>query len=66
MGDKLVEIYKIVEEKGGSASRIRLVEITGITMKSAEDMKDNPGILEKVKDAASDILKKDINEFLKK
>ena len=66
MGDKLVEIYKIVEEKGGSASRIKLVELTGITMKNAEEIKDKPDIIEKVKDAASDILKSDINELLKK
>jgi hypothetical protein len=66
MGDKLVEIYKIVEEKGGSASRVRLVEVTGITMKNAEEIKDKPDILDKVKESASDILKSDINELLKK
>jgi hypothetical protein len=66
MGEKLAEIYKVVEEKGGNVGRIKLATITGLPKKDATEMKDKPEVVEKFKSAASDILNCDINELLEK
>jgi hypothetical protein len=66
MGEKLAEIYRIVEEKGGTEGRIKLATMTGLPKKDATEMKDKPEIVDKFKNVASDILKCNIDEFLQK
>lgn len=64
MGEKLAKIYKIVEEKGGTPGRISLALKTGLPKKDAEEMKDKPEVVEKFKAIASEILGRNIDEFL--
>ena len=64
MGEKLAKIYKVVEEKGGNASRIKLAQSTGLPKKDAEEMKDKPEVIERFKAIASEILGFSIDEFL--
>ena len=66
MGEKLAEIYMIVEEKGGINGRMKLATSTGLPKKDATEMKDKPEIVEKFKNVACDILQCNIDEFLKK
>jgi hypothetical protein len=66
MGEKLAEIYKIVEEKGGVQGRLKLATATGLPKKDATEMKDKPEVVEKFKSVANDILNCDIDEFLQK
>jgi CRISPR/Cas system type I-B associated protein Csh2 (Cas7 group RAMP superfamily) len=66
MGEKLAEIYKIVEEKGGINGRMKLATSTGLPKKDASEMKDKPEIVEKFKNVASAILDCNIEEFLQK
>jgi hypothetical protein len=66
MGEKLAEIYKVVEEKGGIEGRLKLATSTGLPKKDATEMKDKPEIVEKFKNVACDILQCNIDEFLKK
>jgi len=42
MGEKLAEIYKIVEEKGGTEGRLKLATMTGLPKKDASEMKYKP------------------------
>ena len=66
MGEKLAEIYKIVEEKGGIEGRIKLATLTGLPKKDATEMKDKPEVVEKFRNIACDILNCNIDEFLQK
>ena len=66
MGEKLAEIYKVVEEKGGIEGRLKLATSTGLPKKDATEMKDKPEIVEKFKNVACDILQCNIDEFLMK
>lgn len=66
MGEILAEIYKIVEEKGGTVARIKLASLSGLPKKDAAEMKDKPELIEKFKAAANEILGCNIDEFLKK
>jgi len=66
MGEKLAEIYRIVEEKGGVEGRIKLATATGLPKKDATEMKDKPEVIEKFKNVASDILNINIDELLQK
>ncbi len=66
MGQILMEIYKIVEEKGGISARIKFASATGLPMKDASEMKDKPELIELFKAKADDILGVDIDAFLKK
>jgi hypothetical protein len=66
MGEKLAEIYRVVEEKGGTEGRIKLATMTGLPKKDATEMKDKPEVIEKFKSIASDILNCDISELLQK
>jgi hypothetical protein len=65
MGEKLAKIYRIVEEKGGNNGRIKLATATGVSKKDAEEMKDKSDLVEKFKNIASQILDRNIDEFLK-
>lgn len=66
MGQVLAEIYRIVEEKGGTQARIKLATMTGLPLKDAVEMKDKPDVIEKFKNAASDILNSNIDDLLQK
>jgi hypothetical protein len=66
MGQQLAEIYRIVEEKGGTPARIKFASVIGLPKKDAEEMKDKPEVIEKFKSVASDILNCNIDEFLQK
>lgn len=66
MGQILAEIYKIVEEKGGTPARIKFASATGLPMKDAAEMKDKPELIELFKAKADEILGVDIDDFLKK
>jgi hypothetical protein len=66
MGEKLAEIYKIVEDKGGVQGRLKLATLTGLPKKDATEMKDKPEVVEKFKSVANDILNLNIDEFLQK
>lgn len=64
MAERLDQIYRIIEEKTGFKGRMRLVVKTGVPRSLAASMPDDPQLVEKFKFAASDILGRDINEFL--
>jgi len=64
MGEKLAKIFRIVEEKAGNPGRIRLAAATGFPKKDAEEMKDKPEVIEKFKNAASEILGHGIDDLL--
>jgi len=64
MAEKLEQIYRIIEEKSGFKGRMRLVVKTGVPKSLAASLPDDPQVVEKFKFAASDILGRDINEFL--
>jgi hypothetical protein len=64
MAVQLEQIYRIIEEKTGFKGRMRLVVKTGVPKSLASSMPDDPAVVEKFKFAASDILGRDINEFL--
>ena len=46
MGQILTEIYKVVEEKGGTPARIKFASATGLPLKDASEMKDKPELIE--------------------
>jgi len=64
MAEQLDRIYRIIEEKTGFKGRMRLVVKTGIPKSVAASMPDDPQVVEKFKYAASDILGRDISEYL--
>jgi len=64
MAEKLEQIYRIIEEKTGFKGRMRLVVKTGVPKSLAASLPDDPQVVEKFKFAASDILGRDISEFL--
>ena len=66
MGQILDQIYGIVEAQGGTAARIKLATITGLSKKDAAEMKDEPELIKKCKAVADEILGGNINDFLKK
>jgi hypothetical protein len=65
MGKILGQIFQIVETKAGIAGRIKLAQNTGISQQQAVTMRDKADLIKRSKKAASEILGKDINEFLK-
>jgi hypothetical protein len=65
MGKILGHIYQTIEDKAGIAGRIKLAQITGISQQQAVTMRDKAGLIKRCKKAATEILGKDIEEFLK-
>jgi len=65
MGNTLEEIYKIVTEKAGFKGRMRLAVRTGISRVKAAQIDESPEIISKFKNAADEILGKDIDQFFK-
>lgn len=65
MGKILGHIYQTVENKAGIPGRIKLAQKTGISQQQAVAMRDKANILKQFKKAATEILGKDIDEFLK-
>lgn len=65
MAEKLNNIFKIVEEKGGLKARMRLALKTGISKTRALELPDDIEIINKLKDAASEILGINIDNLLK-
>ncbi|MEO0265848.1 MAG: hypothetical protein ABIM31_06710 [candidate division WOR-3 bacterium] len=63
MGEKISKIFQIVEKYGGTAARIQLAQKTGITASKALDIEETDELLKKVKDIASQLLGKRIEEF---
>jgi len=59
-----IEIYDIVEQKKGLAGRMELVKKTGILRKEAESSKNALSKIQEIKEAAKEILGKDIEDFL--
>lgn len=64
MGDKLVEIFDIVEKKAGLPGRIKLVEKLKIPRDKASELNDSKELIKDVMDAASEILGEDISKHL--
>lgn len=65
MGTQLVEIYNIVAQKAGFKGRLRLAVKTGIPRVKAAEEPDSPDLVNNFKEAASEILGKNIDEFIK-
>jgi len=65
MGAKLEEIYDIVTRKNGFKGRLRLAVRTGIPRAKAAKEKDTDKLVNTFKEAASEIIGKDIDEFIK-
>lgn len=65
MGVLLEKIYRIVEDQGGLPGRLKLAQITGITLQQAVDMKDKAVIIKRFKKAATEVLQADIDKLLK-
>ncbi|NPU84470.1 MAG: hypothetical protein HPY65_08260 [Syntrophaceae bacterium] len=55
MGEKLVCIYELVTEKIGLHGRLELAVKTGISMSQAAEVDDTEELVNKFKDAASDV-----------
>ncbi|MEI6613284.1 MAG: hypothetical protein WCL37_00135 [Chrysiogenales bacterium] len=65
MGKILGQIFQLVENKAGIAGRIKLAQKTGIPRQHALTMRDKADLIKRFKKAATEILGKDIEEFLK-
>jgi hypothetical protein len=65
MGKILGHIFQTVEDKAGIPGRIKLAQITGISQQQALAMRDKAELIKRCKKTATEILGKDINEFLK-
>ena len=65
MGKILGQIFQLVENKAGIAGRIKLAQKTGIPRQQAMTMRDKADLIKRFKKAATEILGKDIDEFLK-
>lgn len=65
MGDKLEAIYKIVEEQGGTEGRLQLAKKAGLSMSQAKAIEDKPEFLDRMKKIAEEILKKNIDGYLR-
>lgn len=64
MGERLVQIYDIVTEHCGYDGRMRLAVQTGITRSKALEIDDTPERIDHFKKEASEILKRNIDEFM--
>jgi len=64
MGKILKKIYDIVTEKKGFKGRIMLAEITGISREDASSMEETEEVIQKFKNAASEIIEEDISKYL--
>ncbi|MBN1149909.1 hypothetical protein JXA84_01665 [candidate division WOR-3 bacterium] len=65
MGDKLEAIYKIVEEHGGTEGRLLLAKKSGLSMSQAKAIEDKQEFLDRMKKIAEEILKRNIDEYLR-
>jgi len=63
MGAKLDEIYEIVTKKAGFKGRLRLAVKTGIPRVKAVQEEDTPELVATFKEAASEILGKNIDKI---
>ena len=63
MGAMINEIYKIVTDKAGFKGRMRLAVRTGISRTRAAQMEDTPDIITRFKEAADEIVGRDIDPF---
>ncbi len=64
MGEVLEKIYNIVTNKAGNNGRLKLAEKTGMPRVKAVKEDDKPEVVAAFKKTASEILGKDIDEFL--
>jgi hypothetical protein len=64
MGARLQELYDLVTQHAGFKGRVRLAEKTGVSREKAAKMADNDKNLKKFKDAASEIIGKNVDELL--
>jgi len=64
MGKVLEKIYDIITNKAGNNGRLKLAEKTGVPRVKAVKENDKPELVAAFKKAASEILGKDIDEFL--
>ncbi len=64
MAEKLVEIYEVVTRLSGLKGRMRLAVRTGISRTKAQETADAPDKVAKFKKEASEILGKDVSEYL--
>jgi len=65
LGKILEQIYKVVEEKGGLSGRLKLAQMTGISLQQAMIDRDKALVVKRFKKAAAEILAADIDELLK-
>ena len=65
MGNLLLKIYQIVEDKGGLQGRFTLASKTGISRQQAAAMRDKASIVRQFKRIASEILHFEIDDLLK-
>lgn len=66
MGEKLKEIYKVTTKKAGFIGRMKLAEKTGIPLVKAAESEDLDEVIKKFKEAATEIIGKNKDEFLEK
>ncbi len=64
MAEKIVEIYEVVTRLAGFKGRMRLAVRTGISRTRAQETADSPDKVSKFKKEASEILGRDVSEFL--
>ena len=65
MGNLLVQIFEIVSSHTGLEGRMKLASRTGVPRTKAQELEDTPELVEKFKKEASEILKADIETFLR-
>ncbi len=65
MGARLEKIFSVVEEKAGNNGRIKLAQLTKVSKAHAKEMNDDPEVVANFKRIASEILGKNIDEFLR-
>lgn len=66
MGNLLEEIYRVVTDRAGFKGRMRLAVKTGISRTKAGQMEDSAELLSKFKEAADEIVGRDIDDFIKR
>lgn len=64
MGATLERIYQVVTLKAGFKGRMRLAVRTGVSRVRAAQLEENSEIISKFKEAADEIVGRDIDEFL--
>ncbi|MCP4216764.1 MAG: hypothetical protein GY765_19090 [bacterium] len=64
MGAKVEEIFRVVEEKAGNNGRLKLAQLSKVSKNKAAKIRDDQEVVDYFKKLATQILGKDVGQFL--